>query len=422
MLNDRHSLSKERGTIVVFALFLLAILAAIPYAYRVAQLSRKTTSKTISTNQSRDIARGGILDAIHWFRRQTVQPVAQISDPPTYLYPDAAFDPNTSDSPKGGTIDQSLGLVKEYEFNPEKNLWARHEVRRQAVNNQTDPNATDRLAAHDITSLRHNLPAGEGISWSLVCRGIVYQRNSPMTPFDRPPNRILSESYAYSEIRKLTITLPEDSQGAIVTPAARNVHLLEFTSIAGEGAPSILTFDLTGFAENGAVLLGDPMLHAPFNMSAEDLFGVSSQDLILMSDLVVGTQMLLERMEGGNWDGVVSDNSLAYVNGKLYEETGGIRVFLNQASGILFIDGKVHVIGAFRGLVFVNEGATLYLEGLEMAGAIFSNGEIISLRSPFGNEPYRNNLVYNLSLVQEAINTNNHYREVRSSFLLGADQ
>ena len=92
MLNDRHSLSKERGTIVVFALFLLAILAAIPYAYRVAQLSRKTTSKTISTNQSRDIARGGILDAIHWFRRQTVQPVAQISDPPTYLYPDAAFD------------------------------------------------------------------------------------------------------------------------------------------------------------------------------------------------------------------------------------------------------------------------------------------------------------------------------------------
>ena len=38
MSNDRHSLSKERGTIVILALFLLAILAAICYAYRVSQL------------------------------------------------------------------------------------------------------------------------------------------------------------------------------------------------------------------------------------------------------------------------------------------------------------------------------------------------------------------------------------------------
>lgn len=409
----------EQGSVVIFVVFMLAILAALPYAYRLSSFSRKSTVYPMLENQSRDIARGGILDATHWFRRQTVQPVAKTSNS-LYLYPDDAFKPDNSNDPIGGSIDPDLGLVKEYEFNPEKNIWARHEIRRQAVDNFLNPGATDHLAAHDITSLRFpNAFTGEGLAWSLVSRGIVFERNNPALRFDQPPNRVISESLAYSEIKKITVTLPPGSRGAIVIPAARNITLKEFTSISGEGFPGILTFDDSGFTANGAVLTGTPPIDevTVFPMTQNDLFGMTAQDLLVMSDQVIGNEMF----QTGYYplvDNANGDNSLFYLNGTLY---GRANVLMGRASGIVFVDGEVHLQGSFRGLVVVNEGATLYLDGLQLIGGIFCNGHIQSGRDP-SIGLFKNDIVYDSRSVQEAINANNNYREVRSSFLKGADR
>lgn len=420
---------EDRGSIVIFILFMLVVLASIPFAYRLASLSRKETNKVMSKDQSRDIARGGILDAIHWFRRQTIQPVAQTSAPSSIPYPDAAFNPDTSTNPSGGTIDPIVGLVKEYEFDPEKSIWARHEVRRQSVDNSITPSLTNPKAAHDISALRSpGASAGQGRAWSLVSRGIVFQRISSFTPFDQPPNRILSESFAYSEIKNLSISPSVTSRNAmIVTPNANTVIPKIYTTISGEFvAPAILTFNASGFNPNSASITGTvPVIETipAFSITTEDLLGVSAQDLLVMSDLVIGTQMIpYPSTHFHTVDNASGDNALFYINGQLYSSQGGVNVYLRQGSGILFLDGPVHLSGQFRGLVIVNTGATLFLNGLTLGGTIFSNGSIQSEVDPSTGLHYKNDLAFNLTYVQEAINANNNYREIRSSFFLGADQ
>lgn len=429
-INKRNP-ADESGSIVVFVIFMLAILAAVPYAYRLMGLSRHDTNKIMSKDQSRDIARGGVLDALHWFRRQTTQPVGKISDPSGILYPDAAFAPDNSNTPKGGSIEPTMGLVKEYEFSPEKNIWARHEVRRQSVDNSGNPSVTDPRAAHDISALRSpTASAGDGLAWSLVCRGIVYQRNSPLAAFDQPPNRILSETFAYSEIRKISISSNILSQRAvIVTPNANTIEPLEYTTISGEfTAPAIMTFNSTGFNPGAASISGTSNVEVvpSFPMTTLDLLGVSPSELLAMSDMVIGTQMLpYPGTPYFSSDNAAGDSSIFYINGQLYANSTppGVNIFLNQGSGILFLDGPVNLTGQFRGLMILNQGASVTLMGLTFGGTIFSNGTITSGKDPAnGNIPFLNNLTYNSTYVQEAINSNENYREVRSSFLLGADR
>jgi len=404
----------ERGAVLFFIIIMLTLIAVIGMASRLTVQSRRRTQDNLQKNQVRDIARGGILDALNWFRRQTVQPVA--SDLPVanrYPTPDDAFAPTTSTTtPDGGTIDASIGLVKEYELSPERNFWARHEVRRQG-GGPSDPHA-----AHDITALRFaNVPAGEGRAWSLVSRGLVFERRDANAAFDQSPNRIIQEAFAYSEIQRFRTAVPPNC-GVLTPDAAASLFFRDFTTVDGNSAaPGVLTFSNPAvFNANGAVILGVPnpvVKQGAVSLTVQDFFGVPQSDLPAMSDLVLDDSILIQNQSQG-FNSAAFDNTFVYIKG-----SASVPRFSISGSGIIFVDGSAEVTGSFAGLIFVLGDLRMYQ--VQIRGAVVVTG---ALRSSVMSNSHStaNNVIFDQNAVQLAIAGNSQYREVRQSFLLGADR
>ncbi len=396
---------------------MLMLLSVIGMASRLTMLSRRQTNIVLEKTQVRDIARGGILDAVNWFRRQTLQPVA--SESPTagrYPTPDAAFAPTTSTSePDGGSMDAAVGLVKEYELSPERNFWARHEVRRQA-GSTPDPHA-----AHDISALRFaNVPAGEGRAWSLVSRGIVFEKIDADAAFNQAPNRVVRDAFAYSEIQRFLIAIPPPA--AVVTPDAKDSLVFRsYTTVDGQTAPGVLTFsNLAGFNNsNNAVIIGlpDPVVEQiAVSLDVQDFFGVPQEDLPFMSDVVLDDAILIQN-QSGSFLRAELDNVFVYVKG-----SAGAPVprYSLSGSGIAFIEGSAEVTGNFSGLIFVSGELRLY--EIQIRGAVVVIGALKSSNITGTSIPTINNIIFDQSVVQQVVAANSHYREVRQSFLLGADR
>src|SRR5438552_1582216 len=99
----------ERGMTTYLMVLFMALLLLIPIAIRMGRVSYKNTVLELTMSaQARNAARAGLVDSLSWFRRQPGQPVS-CSEP--NLYPDYAFKPLVL---YGDTIDEKLGLVKEY--------------------------------------------------------------------------------------------------------------------------------------------------------------------------------------------------------------------------------------------------------------------------------------------------------------------
>ena len=160
------SRSAERGSIMLWATLAVILIASVLTLGLDADraLDRASSVLVEAPAQARAVAEAGLVDAYAWFRRQTVQPVSETDDP-------------------------DIGLVREYEIGP--NLWARYEVRREAVaepfsdvnrnglydegepyTDENDDGEWD--AGRETQDISHERgQSGQGAIWLLVSHGCV---------------------------------------------------------------------------------------------------------------------------------------------------------------------------------------------------------------------------------------------------------
>lgn len=410
----RNRLSQSNsGMVFILAILMIALLTSLVLASRLTKRSRLDTQANLRHTQVRDVAKGGIDEALNWFRRQAIQPVAKIGRAAVdFPYPDSAFKPthvSVPPQPTDGSLDPSIGLVKEYLLIPEQGIWGRSEVARQKVNWSADATLRDPHAAHDITLSRFpGMPAGSGIVWSVVSRGLIIRRTLP------PGNvyiSTLAETFAYSEFRHANIQKPPES--ALLIQDGNNLAgLLEYTTIDGKDTPAVLCFANPGgfpAVATALSLLPTPVeVQAPIPIGVEDLMGLPFADLAKVADQIID-------LSNFGYPSVKSNNSLTLIRSQP-GYANDVQVNVNDASGILVVDGNVRLSGLFSGLLIVTGNLTV--NTFQMKGQAVVHGAIISYVPPIAMAaPTTNVLTFDRDVVRLAINANTGYRAQRASYL-----
>lgn len=402
----RAFLGNERGSTVFFVVVLLSILAMMPVGIRLIELSQKETKQQLSTTaQADNVARAGLIDAVSWFRRQTPQPVRSLSDPVAYPYPDAAFYPRVSTiTALSDTIDEAVGLVKEYQLAEGTGLWARYEVLRQTSNNVADPATHNARAVHDITDKRvEGYSAGEGLCWSLESVGYVYRLRDPNVAFNVAPNQVVAKSRMATEIRRLTMTLPLNA--AVIVNNRSNVTLNANGRITG-GAFCGLGYytGSSGPTVSGGQYTGTPNRQdidgAGVNgsITTQNFFGLTEKELKLMADYSVANLsslpvpypsmavVFIENNVTFNSSRQLRGGGLLYVKGNLTLDAGSNTLF----SGLIFVTGNATVNGPalISGSLAVQGSLTMNGSG-DVAEVQYDDGILNSARQQIGQ--YREN-------------------------------
>ncbi len=347
------------------------------------QMSHQQTVGMIQRDaQAKNAASAGLVDTLAWFRNQTLQPVNRMNAGATYN--DGAFFPRYDTDPtKSATIDESIGLVKEFQLET-GDLWARYEVKRQPSVGDFNP-----LAIHDVTDRRiYGGVAGDGVCWSATSVGYVYARRDPAIPFNQAPNQVLGQFQVSGEIQRLLIKLP--TEAAVIKRSIDNITLNRIGRIIGPSAGTAVAY----YTGSSAINLVSPTTADTLNntnpagilssvtgatvqladepVRPEFVFGVGQQDLKLFADVVIsrGSPLPTEFPQDAV---VVIDGDatfdrthrlqgfgVLFVNGDLTIEAGAECVY----SGLIYTRGSL-IINAptqFQGAVVV-EGDTLYLSG-----------------------------------------------------------
>jgi len=392
----------RKGSIVMFIVMFMALLALLPVGMQLIQVSARNTKQFLNYNVEADnVARAGMTDAISWFQRQSVQPVRSNSNPVLYPYPDAAFMPIQSSGTVTDTIDSTIGLVKEYALSDQTSLYARYEVKRQQ-----DPgtNPIDPRAVHDITDQRiDNGTAGQGLAWLIQSTGYVYQRKNSAVAYNVAPNVIVGSARVSTEIRRIALTLPLNA--ALITNNRTQTTLNNNGRAMGQAfygmgyytggsGPTISGggSQLTGTAGTKAAIGSGP------NVSFNGIFGVTRNELKLMADIAVSTftdmpfqypQMAVVYVNcNADFDATrpLRGGGILFVNGTLTLEAGSNTYF----GGIIYATGAIVVHGpaTINGVVVGESSITLDGFG-DVAEVDYDNNILNAVRQTAGQ--YREN-------------------------------
>lgn len=392
---------QEKGVVIVYALFLLVIMSLlIPTMSQLIKTSYKQTSKQLSSlGQAENVARAGLIDAMSWFRRQDVQPVRSKSDPITYHYTDAAFDPKFStDTAKSDTMDPFIGIVQEYQLSDSGNTWARYEVRKQSstVSFPYDPHAV-----HDITSQRlKDYEDGDGLIWYIESIGYVYWRRNPGQAYNVAPNEVIDKARVATEIRRLALVLPANAafitnDGGVV--GSEKIVVNNNGRILG-GATGAGVAQVSGSApliNAGGEVSGSPANQLIPNIpTCEYVFGVNIRELKIMSDITVDNVASLPTnlpsvgliyIEGdATFDGTrpLRGGGVLFVNGDLTLDGTSNTLF----SGLIYVTGIVDIDGpALIGGVLIAEGGITISGGVDVSQVEFDKSIIDSVRQQLAN-------------------------------------
>jgi len=377
-----NNLKDNKGFALIYAIFIAVILlGSIPIAAQMIKISHQDTKMQLSyTGQAENTARAGLIDTIYWFKRQVEQPVRSNRDPIKYPYADAAFDPQyNSDPTKSDTIDQSIGIVKEYFLTDTGPLWARYEVRRQK-----DPAyyPYDSTAVQDITAQRvSGRIAGEGLVWYIESRGYIYKKLDAGKSFNQAPNVIVSRARVATEIRRLDLSL--NANAACITntggsSSSPKVKVYNNGRLISGGANS---YGL-GVGNNDS---GSPKIYSGGTVSSTkknigatsevSVFGVSKNDIKVMADIVTTSvatlpnplpQMAVIYIDLAGTGTITFDSThrlkgggLLFIDGNLYVDSTSNAYF----SGLIYVTGKAYVYGPA-----MISGCVIALTGLEIDG------------------------------------------------------
>jgi len=361
-------LSDRSGSAMIIALMLSLIVIMLMGVggKMIATSHQESKVQQRVLSEADNVARAGLVDAMAWFKRQATQPVRSGLNMSLAAYPDAAFYPRYStDASKRDTIDESLGLVKEYELSSDGKKWARYEVLRQTENPSTGT-YNDR-AVHDITSQRiDGKQDGEGYVWYIESAGYVYQRNDANVAYNVSPNKIIAKVRASTEIRRLTLSLPANAafmtKTITGTSTAKTVAVFKNGRIVGGANIGVAAVSGTPYIASNAKVTGTPASSTGLNdPTVYNVFGVPQADLKLISDYVVSDTAQLPA--------TMPDMSLIFVDGNaVFSSTRPL-----NGSGVLFVNGNLTIDAnanvMYSGLIYSTKKVTI-LEPALISGAV----------------------------------------------------
>lgn len=242
---------------LIVAVMTITLVMSIGFTQNSMRAGRKVSHAT----QAYNVARGGLVDTIAWFKRQKDQPVTAFT--PVYRADNPlkgdTNDPYQIDPGGAGVGKDNLGIVQEFEIDHDQNLWARYEVGKITKlgrdakgqlrdytirSNQKDP-ATNQWVwqqpdqaiadayegVQDLTE-EYGLQ-GQGLLWRIRSHGYVYRKDptaSAATRFYQYPNEVLAQTELDTEIFRLQV---RDYGAAIVGDDGANITLRSTGQIAG---------------------------------------------------------------------------------------------------------------------------------------------------------------------------------------------
>jgi len=377
----RSDSRKEKGMALVFALLLAVIIVgALTFGAQllITSLSESHKQKAIYA-QGEAIAKAGIADALSWFRRQQNQPVASGYPVPPGTYPDAAFYPREDTD----TIDESTGLVKEELLTPgPPPIYARYEVKRQSVDNYTNPALTDPDAVHDITGQKlQDNKTGEGLVWAIQSTGYVYVKRDDTKKFNESPNEVKGRAIISTEFRRITIQLPTNSAVFIDRGGSGTRLLRVYTGgkvKGGTGAyGAVRRTGNSAYQQTSPSIWGSPSAEyntSGLNITPERIFGVPADELKLMSDYLVDNVSKLPY--AGNKE--LPAIGIYYIDLPAGQTATFNETYPLNTSGILFVNGNLEIQSYnpgvyFTGVIYVNNGTVTIRGPAVISGTLICN-------------------------------------------------
>lgn len=350
-------ISDKNGSVLIIALLMsMVIVFLISVGGILILTSQKETLKYQHIlTQADNVARAGLMDATSWFKRQETQPVRSGNPPTTYTYPDGAFDPKYNSNPLiSDTIDESIGIVREYQLSEDGSTWARYEIYRQK-----DPlaNPYDPHAVHDITEQRMDgRYNGEGLVWYIESTGYIFRRHNPSVAFDESPNKVVAKVRASTELMVVTLKLP--AQAGVMSygsgaPNAEKIVINNNGWVVSEGdIPAIAWYEgkhKPKIHQDGVVT--EPKFGSCDDPTVTSIFGLSKDELQLVADVVVTNTSYLPAE--------LPDMVFVYIKGDAYFNNAKPL----KGSGVLFVDGNLYIEAysesVFNGFVYVTGEAVV---------------------------------------------------------------
>lgn len=237
---------------LLVAVMTLGLAASISYTQSANRASKKISFET----QAYNVARGGLVDAIAWFKRQKSQPVEEFT--PIYRTDNVlkgdTNDPSKIDPGGEGAGKEHLGLVQEFEIDKEQGIWGRYEVGkitklsrdskgqlrdytiRELVSGKKEWKTIEQAnsdlyeGVEDLTE-EYGLQ-GKGLLWRIRSHGYVYRKKATdtTTHFYQYPNEVLDQVELDTEIFRLQI---KDYGAAIVGNKGEDIKLHASGGISG---------------------------------------------------------------------------------------------------------------------------------------------------------------------------------------------
>lgn len=351
----RHHLAsdegaRERGMALVIAIFFTIFGIGLILSGTVVMdaASKKTDVAFRLDGQARQFGEAGLIDAISWFRRQTMQPVLAFAP---------KHDPNAI-PPILDTDDPEIGIVREFEIS--RGVWGRYEVRKFVPN--VEPETPE---VRDI-SLERGASA-PGTVWRLVSRGFVFRRNDPNSAYNQFPNQVLGVETMETEIRRLTLSPP--AQAALCTRTGSGCTIYQRGRIIGGTAAGIAYASGTNEPTIDGEVGGEPPTVAIKNYdgSTSSVFGVTAERLRSLAD-----------------DRITSDAAFPHpvpANHILFVETDlsftGKRPL--RGTGIVYVRGDVNISAGsnsfFNGMLYVSGDLKVEAPSL-LRGTVIVGGRV----------------------------------------------
>ena len=291
----------EKGFSAMLALGIVSVVFLLILAgLLMVNLAGKLITRQLRyQGQAQNAAEAGLVDALNFFRRNSIQPVV-------------AFDPQLdlgANPPLDDSAFPAIGIVRDFRVSDLGNVCGRYEVRRQDLDDDgtIDPGEVDR-GVQDITDNRARTTAGDGNVWLVESHGIIYVDNTDsdsnpstcdLTYSDANTNgvwdfgeggEVLIRRTLRTQIQRMSLVLP-GGQAALNVKVGATIDIGDGGDKArvlggpsgtgivyetGSGAPTI-----TGDVQGGVAATSTI---TPFNDSFLDVFGVTQSELIASAD------------------------------------------------------------------------------------------------------------------------------------------
>jgi hypothetical protein len=370
--NERRAALMQRGAwnpqqgqalitvIGAFALVLLLLTAALT----LTQYSGKTVARQLSyQGQALNAAQAGLTDSLSWFRRQ--QDVVTDFDPKQDLDADPVV--NDSEEP-------DLGIQRSFEMSDTFGLTGRFRAMKEYVEVvKVNGEDKDRPAGvRDVSTEKGK--SGVGTIWQLESVGCVIFGEYPTERGCDPPPvgsgaKIIARERVRAEIQRLNLLLPGGG-AAIYGRRADRINIGTGSRVQGGSGTGIAYPENTGSITNSGVVTGStvvaPDSDNPPKLTIQDIFGVTSQEVLSMADINVDSVGELPQ------EGLPQMNLIVIRGNATFDANYPL-----LGSGILIVFGNLTISAntnaSFSGVIYVTGDFSMAQPSL-ISGAVIAAG------------------------------------------------